>query len=122
MREAVATHDRWSFQNDDPDVRFEQKPRARKPKRHHHDDEVFDSRCPYCQQDLDHHGMSISNLLTGGVRQLGFALVMIAFAIVRCLRFVAAVVLCVFGFVGNCCRALGLQIAHASDREFLKKL
>ena len=119
MREATVASDRWTSRFRDA-RHAEEKPDKRC--RQAHDAELFDSRCPYCDQSLERSSLSISSLLVGGIRQLGFALLMIAFGIVRCLRFVAALLLCLIGFIGSCCRALGNQIAHQNDRQFLKKL
>ena len=122
MKKAVMSKDRWSVRFGDATERFARDPPVRKEKKPLREEDLFDSHCPYCHQHLDRPSLSITSLLTGGIRQLGVALLMIAFAIVRCLRFAAAAALCVIGFVGSCCRALGMQVAHAEDRQFLKKL
>ncbi len=77
--------------------------------------------CPSCGQPLVHARMSIPSMFGGGVRRLLTALWMITAALFRCLRFAVAGILCVVGFVGDGCRAIGLWIAHPDDRRFLTK-
>ena len=78
--------------------------------------------CPYCEQRLPNR--STNNLLamfTSGIRQLVIAVLTIVFATFRFARFGVAGSLCLVGFVGGCCSALGMRIADPGDRKLLEK-
>lgn len=77
--------------------------------------------CPYCDQPLLDDRNSIVTMFAGGVRRLEIALWLIGGAILRCMRFSVAAVLCLIGLIGSCCRILGQRIAHPDDRRFLPK-
>jgi hypothetical protein len=61
-------------------------------------------------------------MFVGGGRQLLCGLLILCLAILRCVRFAVGGALCLVGFVGGCCGALGLRIAHPEDRKLLQKL
>jgi hypothetical protein len=62
------------------------------------------------------------SMFSRGFRQMIVALFTIVFAVVRFARFIVAGSLCLVGFVGACCGALGLRVAHPDDRKLLEKL
>ena len=75
--------------------------------------------CPYCEQVLPHARTSILSMFRGAICRFVAALWMLVAAVIRCVRFAVAAVLCTIGLVGACCRALGLRIAHPHDRGML---
>jgi hypothetical protein len=75
--------------------------------------------CPFCEQPLRHSRLTIASLLLGGIERLFVAAWMIGGALVRCVRFLVAAVLCFVGFLGACFGALGVRIAHPEDRNLL---
>ncbi|MBP85612.1 MAG: hypothetical protein CMJ64_02675 [Planctomycetaceae bacterium] len=121
MKEATVTSSRWSFPFQSSHGHYADAPPVRRDHKAHTHEEC-DSHCPYCHQRMESVGMTVASLLVGGCRQLCFALWMIAVALVRCLRFLAAAALCLIGLLGAWCRGLGLQISHPHDRGFLEKL
>ena len=59
-------------------------------------------------------------MFAGGVSRFAVAIYMILGAILRCVRLVIAAALCLAGLVGNCCRTLGIRIAHRDDRRLFE--
>ena len=118
MKEASFPTSRWSTFQSSRRCALDAPPVRQAHKAHAHED--CGSHCPYCHQRMDHVGLTVANLLLGGCRQLCFALLMIAAALVRCLRFLAAAALCLIGLMGALCRGLGLRIAHPHDRGLLE--
>ena len=121
MKEATFTSNRWSLPFQRSSATYEDVPPVRRAEKPHAEDHC-DANCPYCHQPMDRIGMTVASLLSGGCRQLCFALLMIVVALLRCVRFVAGAALCLIGLLGAWCRALGLQISHPHDRRFLQKL
>ncbi len=77
--------------------------------------------CPYCEQPLPHARANFFFMFSDGVRRLIFSVCAIIAAVFRCARFIVAGVLCFLGFIGSCCQAIGMRIAHPADRRLLKK-
>jgi hypothetical protein len=75
--------------------------------------------CPFCEQPLRQCRSTIASLFFGGIERLFVAAWMIGGAILRCVRFIIAAVLCFVGFLGACFGALGCCIAHPEDRKLL---
>ena len=83
--------------------------------------ESVSHRCPYCDQTLPQERTSIGSMFLSGLGRLIAAVMMIIAAAIRGVRLAVATVLCFVGFVGYCCRTLGLSIAHPHDRRFFSK-
>jgi hypothetical protein len=98
-------------------------PQSRQPAKPEPPASGFSSHtCPFCDRRMHRSSRSILGTFSGGVYQLFAALLTIAFAFVRCIRFLLAAALCFVGFVGSCCAALGVRIAHADDRRLFARL
>jgi hypothetical protein len=84
-------------------------------------DDPLPHRCPCCEQLMPHTRTTIVSVLCSGIHRLIVAVCMIVGAVLRFARLVVASGLCLIGFVGACCRSLGVRIAHPDDRRFFAK-
>ena len=80
-----------------------------------------DGTCPHCQQPIPDESY-LPSMLHSGLLLLATAIQVILVALVRCIRFGVAAVLCLVSQLGSACRFAAMHVVHPSDRKLLMRL